>query len=56
MPTGKSATVEICYRTDEHWFKCPECGSLNINGPETLDKCPDCNAEFSIPQIELCDC
>jgi len=53
---GKSATVEICYKEAAYCFRCPECDSLNINGTETLDKCPDCGAEFSVPQIVLCDC
>ena len=52
----KAATVEICYVGGDHWFRCPECESLNINGEETQTKCPDCGAEFLIPEITLCDC
>jgi len=53
---AKAATVEICYGTGDHWYRCPECDSLNINGEETLNKCPDCGAEFAIPNIALCEC
>lgn len=60
---GKSATVVICYKGEDHWFKCPNCESLNINSSFSghlkdvvLEKCPDCNAEFSVPNIVFCDC
>ena len=56
MANEQSATVEICYKGEDYWFKCPKYGSLNINGKVTLNKCPDCGAEFAIPHIELCDC
>ena len=51
----KAATVEVCF-TGDYWFRCPECDSLNINGETTQDKCPDCGAEFVIPEIAICDC
>jgi predicted RNA-binding Zn-ribbon protein involved in translation (DUF1610 family) len=52
----KSATVEICYNGGDYWFRCPDCGSLNINGEKTATKCPDCGAEFTVPEIQLCGC
>ena len=56
MPEGKAAIVELCFETGEHWFRCPECQSLNINGEVTASKCPDCGAEFKVPEVMLCDC
>ena len=52
----KAAKVEICYKGGDYCFRCPDCESLNINGEETLTKCPDCGAEFVVPEIILCDC
>ena len=53
---GKSATVEVCFNGADHWFRCPDCDSLNINGEVTAEKCPDCGAEFSVPNIAICEC
>lgn len=52
----ESAIVEVCYKTKEHWFRCPKCGSLNINRTVTLEKCPDCGERLSVPQVTLCNC
>ncbi|MDD4986721.1 MAG: hypothetical protein PHQ43_13250 [Dehalococcoidales bacterium] len=52
----KAATVEICFHGGDFKFRCPECDSLNINGETTASKCPDCGAEFVIPDIVPCDC
>ena len=51
----KTAIVEVCYEDKDHWFRCPDCESLNINGTETATKCPDCGAEFSVPEVRLRD-
>ena len=56
MKDLKSAAVEICYAGGDYWFRCPYCETLNINGPETLTKCPDCGKKFILPVISLCDC
>lgn len=53
----KIAIVEVC---GTHWFRCPECQSLNINNEtvpeEDSAQCPDCGAEFTLPEIMHCEC
>lgn len=53
----KAATIEVCfYVSPDIKFRCPECHSLNINGPVIANKCPDCGAEFAVPEITECEC
>jgi len=55
----ETAIVEVC---GEYWFRCPKCESLNINSeantvPEgDTALCPDCGAEFVLPEIQMCEC
>jgi hypothetical protein len=55
-----AAKVVVC--TDEVWFRCGKCESLNINDFERasdespLVKCPDCGQLNIIPEIQNCDC
>lgn len=56
MDNKQAATIQICYRGGDYCFRCPKCDTLNINGETTLTTCPDCGAEFSIPEVVLCDC
>ena len=56
MKQVKAATVEICYAGKDYCFRCPECGSLNLNGEIIAATCPDCRADYSVPEIVFCEC
>lgn len=55
----KPAIIEICYRGGEHWYRCPSCETLNINGLEDKGNeitCPDCGQKIITLEVQICDC
>ena len=50
------AMVVVCFASGDWCFRCPNCGSLNIDDMDDTGKCPDCGADFIKPCVVECDC